>query len=387
MGKSANALIWWPFTYTSAACNVPMNDRPSNGNGSFGDGANGSITRVVNNVLAISDRPYVRIGVASHVANGSATDAGNRGMYISYGTYGSNGAGNDGANVSVTQVANTAVSISERRYVSNGADRGRQLYLFFERYRFILLNGQRDDRRHITRDRVLLQQLHLFHRELEGLPNSVLNSRSLSLLRALIATVEQRIRAYSRNVSDASRMASLLMDYLADKNTNEEIPNVKDKKLIEEGNNRRLGGIDNAAVNEDEMDPAKLYLVGFRDVRIVKKLREAIHDTELVKRLVLDKKVSHTAGRLTRVQNAKTVEKRDYILTMIKEMKFTGCNILLMQKSVLNDAVTDLLSLYLTKAKMLVIKDVERHDIKFITNTLNCLPIVNIDKWCEDEEI
>ncbi|PWA58413.1 hypothetical protein CTI12_AA400280 [Artemisia annua] len=60
-------------------------------------------------------------------------------------------------------------------------------------------------------------------------------------------------------------------------------------------------------------------------------------------------------------------------------MKSTGCNILLMQKSVLNDAVTDLLSLYLTKAKMLVIKDVERHDIKFITNTLNCLPIVNIE--------
>ncbi|PWA71657.1 hypothetical protein CTI12_AA276260 [Artemisia annua] len=164
----------------------------------------------------------------------------------SNGTYGSNGAGNHGPNVGVTHVANVAVSISERRYVVNGVvnqvangnhnhvansnlsisdrlarvansqDRGRQFYLFFERYRFILLNGQRDDRRHITRDRVLLQQLQVFHRELEGLPDSVLISRSLALLRALIATVEQRIRAYSQNVADASRMASLLMDYLGD---------------------------------------------------------------------------------------------------------------------------------------------------------------------------
>ncbi|PWA86434.1 hypothetical protein CTI12_AA062980 [Artemisia annua] len=99
--------------------------------------------------------------------------------------------------------------------VANSQDRGRQFYLFFKRYRFILLNGQRDDRRHITRDRVLLQQLQAFLRELEGLPDSVLMSRSLALLRALIAIVE-RIHAYARNVADAGRMASIVMDYLAD---------------------------------------------------------------------------------------------------------------------------------------------------------------------------
>ncbi|PWA59296.1 B3 domain-containing protein [Artemisia annua] len=131
--------------------------------------------------------PYAGTGVANHDANGSATHAGNGGMLTSYGTYGSNGAGNHAPNVGVTRVANTVVSISERRYVSNGAV------------------NHRDDRRHITCDRVLLQQLHLFHRELEGLPDSLLISRSLSLLRALIATVEQRIRAYSRNVGDMKR--------------------------------------------------------------------------------------------------------------------------------------------------------------------------------------
>ena len=226
--------------------NMPMNDIHSNGNHDVADGVNGGVTRVVNSGVVISDMPYVRIGVASHVANGNVTGTGSRGISVSYGTYASNGGENREPNISVTQARNTAVSISERRYASDGGvnhaanvnqsqavnrslsisdrlaraansqDRGRQLYLFFERYRFLLLNGQRDDRRHITRERVLLEQLHVFRIELEQLPESVLINRTLSLLRALIAIVELRIRAYSRNVSDASRMASCLMDYLAD---------------------------------------------------------------------------------------------------------------------------------------------------------------------------
>ena len=44
----------------------------------------------------------------------------------------------------------------------------------------------------------------------------MLISRTLALTRALIAVVEMRIRAYSRNVVDSTRMASLLKDYLAD---------------------------------------------------------------------------------------------------------------------------------------------------------------------------
>ncbi|PWA60947.1 hypothetical protein CTI12_AA377970 [Artemisia annua] len=123
-------------------------------------------------------------------------------------------------NISITtenHVANGHASISDRlARVANSQDRGRQFYLFFERYRFILLNGQRDDRRHITRDRVLLQQLQAFLRELEGSHESVLTNRSLALLHALIAIVEQRICAYGRNVADVGRMASLVMDYLAD---------------------------------------------------------------------------------------------------------------------------------------------------------------------------
>ena len=112
---------------------------------------------------------------------------------------------------------NGATPISDRlARVANTQDRGRQFFLFFERYRFILLSGQRDDRREINRERVLLQQLQAFLGELEGVQESVLLNRSLALLRAIIAVLEQRIRTYSRNVADAGRIASLVMDYLGD---------------------------------------------------------------------------------------------------------------------------------------------------------------------------
>ncbi|KAI3832283.1 hypothetical protein MKX03_009327 [Papaver bracteatum] len=162
-------------------------------------------------------------------------------------------------------------------------------------------------------------------------------------------------------------------------------------------------------------DPAKPYLIDLRDVKIVKKLGGTVDDTELVKGLVFDKKVSHSAGGPTRVENAKIAvvqfqisppktdieqsivvsdytqmdrilkEERNYILSMIKKIKATGCNVLLIQKSILRDAVTDLSLHYLAKAKILVVRDVERDEIEFITKTLNCLPIANIEHFREEK--
>ncbi|WOK97773.1 T-complex protein 1 subunit delta [Canna indica] len=163
------------------------------------------------------------------------------------------------------------------------------------------------------------------------------------------------------------------------------------------------------------VDPAQADLVDLRDVKIVKKLGGTVDDTELVKGLVFYKKVSHSAGGPTRVENAKIAviqfqisppktdieqsivvsdytqmdrilrEERNYILGMVKKIKATGCNVLLIQKSILRDAVTDLSLHYLSKAKILVIKDVERDEIEFITKTLNCLPIANIEHFRDEK--
>lgn len=72
-------------------------------------------------------------------------------------------------------------------------------------------------------------------------------------------------------------------------------------------------------------------------------------------------------------------EERNYILSMVKKIRASGCNVLLIQKSILRDAVTELSLHYLAKAKILVIKDVERDDIEFISKTLGCLPVAHID--------
>ncbi|VVA98084.1 unnamed protein product [Arabis nemorensis] len=159
------------------------------------------------------------------------------------------------------------------------------------------------------------------------------------------------------------------------------------------------------------IDPEKPEIVDLRDIKIVKKLGGTVDDTHTVKGLVFDKKVSHAAGGPTRMENAKIAviqfqisppktdieqsivvsdytqmdrilkEERNYILGMIKKIKASGCNVLLIQKSILRDAVTDLSLHYLAKAKIMVIKDVERDEIEFITKTLNCLPIANIEHF------
>lgn len=60
-------------------------------------------------------------------------------------------------------------------------------------------------------------------------------------------------------------------------------------------------------------------------------------------------------------------EERAYILNIVKQIKKTGCNVLLIQKSILRDAVSDLALHFLDKIKVMVIKDIEREDIEFVS--------------------
>jgi T-complex protein 1 subunit delta len=48
-------------------------------------------------------------------------------------------------------------------------------------------------------------------------------------------------------------------------------------------------------------------------------------------------------------------EERNYILQTIKKIRASGCNVLLIQKSILRDAVTDLSLHYLVRAEMLLL--------------------------------
>lgn len=78
-------------------------------------------------------------------------------------------------------------------------------------------------------------------------------------------------------------------------------------------------------------------------------------------------------------------EERTYLLNMIKKIKKTKCNVLLIQKSILRDAVNDLSLHFLAKTNILCIKDVERDEISFLAKSTGCKPIADIDSFTEDK--
>jgi T-complex protein 1 subunit delta len=72
-------------------------------------------------------------------------------------------------------------------------------------------------------------------------------------------------------------------------------------------------------------------------------------------------------------------EERKYILNLCKKIKKSGCNVLLIQKSILRDAYNDLSLHFLAKLDIMVVTDVERNDVDFISRTLNLQPIAHVD--------
>ena len=60
-------------------------------------------------------------------------------------------------------------------------------------------------------------------------------------------------------------------------------------------------------------------------------------------------------------------EEKTYILNLCKQIQKTGCNVLLIQKSILRDAVNELSLAFLAKMKIMVVRDIEREDIEFIS--------------------
>ncbi|GFR45499.1 hypothetical protein Agub_g6885 [Astrephomene gubernaculifera] len=157
------------------------------------------------------------------------------------------------------------------------------------------------------------------------------------------------------------------------------------------------------------MDPARPNMLDLRDIKIVAKVGGTIDDSEMVDGMVFDQKAAKSAGGPTRMEDAKIgliqfqisppktdiennvivsdynqmdrvyKEERNYILSVVKKVKASGCNVLLIQKSILRDAVTDLALHYLAKAKIMVVRDIERDEIELISKTLGCLPIAHVD--------
>jgi len=59
--------------------------------------------------------------------------------------------------------------------------------------------------------------------------------------------------------------------------------------------------------------------------------------------------------------------------------------VLLIQKSILREAVSDLALHFLAKMKILVVKDIEREDVDFLCRSLGCKPIANVESFTAEK--
>lgn len=78
-------------------------------------------------------------------------------------------------------------------------------------------------------------------------------------------------------------------------------------------------------------------------------------------------------------------EERNYIMNMIKKIVKSGANVVLIQKSILRDATNELSLHFLAKKGIMVVKDIERDQVEFISKTINCIPVAHIDHLTADK--
>ncbi|ETO14436.1 hypothetical protein RFI_22933 [Reticulomyxa filosa] len=78
-------------------------------------------------------------------------------------------------------------------------------------------------------------------------------------------------------------------------------------------------------------------------------------------------------------------DEKKYISDIVKKVLKIGCNVLLIQKSILRDAVNILGSHYLAKKGIMVIKDIERVDMPFVAKALGCKPCASLDHFTKDK--
>jgi T-complex protein 1 subunit delta len=158
------------------------------------------------------------------------------------------------------------------------------------------------------------------------------------------------------------------------------------------------------------IDPAKDTSVNLNMIKIVKKMGDTVEESEMIEGALIDQKTMGRGGP-TRVEKAKIgliqfqlsppktdmenqviitdytqmdralKEERQYLLDLCKQIKKAGCNVLLIQKSILRDAVNELSLHFLAKMKIMVVKDIEREDIEFYSKILGCRPVASADHF------
>lgn len=164
------------------------------------------------------------------------------------------------------------------------------------------------------------------------------------------------------------------------------------------------------------VDPAIPNSIDLKDIRIIPRVGGTVDEMQLMDGLVLSQRVNRSAAeaplkmekaRIALVQfclsppkpdmeNQIVVsdyaqmdrilrEERAYLLNLCKKIKKSGCNVLLIQKSILRDAVTEMSLHYLAKLKIMVVSEIERDEMDFVSKTLGIRPIADIEGFSDDK--
>ena len=147
------------------------------------------------------------------------------------------------------------------------------------------------------------------------------------------------------------------------------------------------------------IDPARENNVNLKDIKSIKELGGTVDATELVDGMVFEQKAANGPKSMekakigfiqfcvsppkTDMDNQVVVsdyaamdrvlrEERAYILNIVKQVKKAGCNVLLIQKSILRDGLSDL-AVHFDKIKIMVVMDIEREDVDFLCPTAQSL--------------
>jgi len=149
--------------------------------------------------------------------------------------------------------------------------------------------------------------------------------------------------------------------------------------------------------------------VDLRDIKVVQRVGGVIDDSELVDGIVFPHRIQRSGNEPRLIKDAKIAllqfqlsppktdmesqvilndyaqmdrvqrEQRKYILNIVNAISKTGANVILLQKSVLRDAICDTALHFLNKKGILVVKDVDRNEVDFVCRTIGCQPVASIE--------
>lgn len=163
------------------------------------------------------------------------------------------------------------------------------------------------------------------------------------------------------------------------------------------------------------LDKKQNFNVDLKRIKIIKKIGGTIEQTELINGIAIDYPVIKSYGGPNKIINAKVAliqfsisspstdaenllvienyfhmdkmlkEEKQLIISLCRKIKSSGCNVILLQKSILKDSISDFAIQILAQMNIMLIRDVDRDEFPFIADALGCIPIIDIETFSSDK--